>query len=141
MQTKLYISMFGDKILFRTPTPFKLSTLIHFFLFGWVHSMLAAFSSRDTAALESLTFWDRQGNPGLLVTASQNDLSRPSFRTIPDSCLSSASFLNLRRKLCSPFLLCLTPVLCDRYRSDALGGWNMAPMFKYIFTSFLFFTA
>jgi hypothetical protein len=62
-KSKLYISMFDVKVVFRSPTPFSsLLTATNFFLLGCFHFLLAAFLSRLLMALASQTSWGFQGN-------------------------------------------------------------------------------
>jgi hypothetical protein len=70
----------------------SLFTITYFFLLGWFHFLLAAFLRRHPMTLASPTFWGLQGNHDFPFTTSQNDISRPLCRGIPDTCLASAGF-------------------------------------------------
>lgn len=64
--SKLYVSMFNAKVVFRTLAPFILvdccwqiwhSAVTNFILLSWFHSLLATFLGRYPMALISLTLW------------------------------------------------------------------------------------
>ena len=133
------------KKLFRSPTPFSFvdcSTLLSLGLVPLPVSSSPQQVSHDSG-ISNIS--GLQGNPGFTFPASCNGLSRPLCRDIPNTHLTSATFLSCRGRFHMAFFLSLTlkshGQSCQLLMLSETGAWppcsvTSSPTFCFSVVSF-----
>lgn len=127
------------KALFRSPIPFSFVECNTRLYLGMVAFPVSSFPQQvsHSSCVSNILGSPRQNR--LHLNSFTHGLSRLPCRDTPATHLALATFLSLRWRFHNLFYLFLTlkPEL-QMPSSATCWGWNLRPLFNYIFVSFLF---